>query len=856
MRSSKRTPDDFSTEIQAHLDLETDRLIADGMAPAEARLAARKAFGSVAAAEERYFESTRALWLDQLRQDVRVAARSITKYPVAAIVAVASLAFGIGAMTTTLMVRDVIFGKPPRLYQRPAELSLLLVARPDSPGGLYPYESTVPATVYNAWRATAPPGTAIAAATPGRIREVRIADRTENVRVRTASPDLFAVLGVGPAAGRTFSDAPALPNTARPAVLSRRVWFGLFQDSPDAIGSTIWIDGEPHTIAGVMPDGFWFAEMNAAIWVPFDRARLTRDDLVLAVARRPPDVSAASLAAALQPAVDADAAQRPVSERQRRVVTRAVAGTPLGASMALLLPYVLGASVALTLLIACANVAMLMIAQWTAREHEIAIRASLGASRGRIVRALLTEAVLLAVAGGALGIAATFALRGILVYRAGVSMAQFDLSIDPSLYVQSALITLASGIAAGLLPALYETRRLHTNPLNSLAASDRVRQRWRHALVVVEITVTIALLVETGGMINGYQRSLGADMGFDRRPLLAAQVENTRGLRLAAMLDVMRRLPGVSAAAAATGVPFMGSGIKQRLSADGAAGGAVAVDRIAATPGLFATLGVPLLTGRDFTTADAAASRVAIVNEALAKLLFPAGNAVGGLVRFAGGGDPVAIVGVAGDYATSQFQPRHTAPRLFVPLALDDTATKRVQVVIRATGDPAPLVPALRKEIRGALAGTVVAGAFTYDQVARIGAQEILVGTAPLVPLIAIGMLLTTAGIYGVLAFAIARRSRELAVRVAIGATGRDLVRLVTAHSLRLVVFGTTLGIGVTFALSRIVRASGGAGGVYDPDWPSFVVPVAIVAVIGAAATWIPSRRALRINPAVVLRDS
>src|SRR4029079_19681509 len=143
---------------QAHLALETDRLIADGMAPDEARLAARKAFGSVAAAEERYFEASRTRWIDQLRQDVRVAARSITKYPVAAIVAVAPLAFAIGAMTTTLMVREVIFGKPPRLYQRPSELSLLQVARPDRSGGLYPYESTVLGTVFNAWRATAPPG--------------------------------------------------------------------------------------------------------------------------------------------------------------------------------------------------------------------------------------------------------------------------------------------------------------------------------------------------------------------------------------------------------------------------------------------------------------------------------------------------------------------------------------------------------------------------------------------------------------------------------------------------------------------------------------------------------------------------
>jgi putative ABC transport system permease protein len=850
----KRAADDFATEIQAHLDLEADRLVADGMTPEAARLAARKAFGSVAAARERYHESSRARWLDQLGQDVRVAARSITRYPVAALVAVASLAFGIGAMTTTLMVRDVIFRKPPRLYQRPAALSLLLVTRPDRPGGSYPFEATVPGTVYRAWRETPPRGTVIAAATPGRIREVRIGDRTENIRVRAASPDLFSVLGVGPAAGRTFSDPPARPGATKPAVLSRRIWFAVFQDSPDAIGSTIWIDGEPHTIVGVMPADFWFAEMNAAIWVPFDAARLTRDDLVLAIGRRPADVSPASLAAALQPALEADdAARLPAGERQRRVVVRAVAGTPLGASMALLLPYVLGASVVLTLVIACANVAILMIAQWTAREHEIAIRASLGAGRGRIVRALVTEAVLLAAAGGTLGIAATFALRGILVRRAGVSLSLFDLSIDPSLYLQSALITLAAGIAAGLLPALHETRRLHANPLNALAASDRVRQRWRHALVVVEITVTIALLVETGGMINGYQRSIDADLGFDRRPLVAAQVENTRRLHVAAMLDVVTRMPGVSAAAAATGVPFMGSGVRRRFS--GGAAADVAADQIAATPGLFATLGVPLVAGRDFTPADSARSGVAIVNEALARMLFPQGNAVGSHVRLEAGGD-AAIVGIAADYATHQFQPRHAAPRLYVPLALDDSDARRVQVVIRGGGDPALLVPALRGEIRRSLPGTVVGSAFTYDEIVRIGAQEILVGTAPLVPLVAIGMLLTTAGIYGVLAFAIARRSRELAVRVAVGATARDLVRLVSAHSLRLVGLGTTLGVGVTFALSRVVRASGGGGGVYDPDWPSFVVPIAIVAAIGAAATWIPSRRALRINPAVVLRDS
>jgi putative ABC transport system permease protein len=794
------------------------------------------------------------MWLDHLGHDVRVAARSVARYPVAAVVAVVSLAFGIGAMTTTLMVRRAVFHTPPPLYARPDDLSFVRVGQPDRRIN-DPYGATTPGSLYRAWRDADLGGIGVAAALPARVRDVRVADRTDSVFVRPVSPDLFAVLGVEAAAGRTFSETSVRAAGFNEAVLSRRLWHTMFDDRPDAIGTTLWIDNTPYVIVGVMPPRFWFAAMNSPIWIPFDRARLSADDLLTVVARRPPGRRADALVTALQPALATYVAQRPRAERQRRLQTFTVDGTPMGHAMSLLLPYVLAASVALTLLLACANVAILMIAQWTAREQEIAIRASLGASRGRIVRALLAEAVLLASAGGALGVATTFALRGILVHRVQGDVSLFDLSVPPLLLLQSAAITVAAGIAAGLLPALYETRRLHANPLTTLAASDRVRQRWRHALVVMEITVTIALLVETGGMINGYQRTLDADMGFDRRPLLSAQIENTRGIHVGEMLDVVAQVPGVSVAAAATAVPFMGSGATQRMHAEGSAAADVAADRVATTPGLFGTLGVPLLAGRDFRPTDSVASRVAIVNESLARSLFPQRNAVGARIRLADGGPVVDVVGVAADYAVHQFQQRHLTPKLFVPLPLDAADTKRLQLVVRASADPAPLVQALRRELRRGAAGTVVGTAFTYDEITTVAAEEILVGTAPLVPLIAIGMLLTMAGIYGVLAFAIARRSRELAVRIAIGATGRDLVRLVSAHSLQLVLLGTVCGVGLTFALSRVVRASGGAGGVYDPDWPSFVVPVVVVAAIGAAATWIPSRRAMKIDPAVVLRN-
>src|SRR5262249_24130907 len=372
-------------------------------------------------------------------------------------------------------------------------------------------------------------------------------------------------LGVGASTGRTFSESSARAAAFKEAVLSRRLWRSLFDGRPDAIGSTIWIENEPYVIVGVMPPQFWFTATNAPVWIPLDRRRLSPDDMLSVVARREAGLTAEALAGPLQPALTEYTNQLPAGDRQLRLATFSVNGTPAGRAMSRVLPYVLAMSVVLTLVIACANVAVLMIAQWTAREHEIAIRASLGASRGRIVRALLAESVVLAIGGGALGVCATFALRGILVSQI-LNSGFFDLSLDARVLMQSAVITIATGILAGIAPALYETRRLEANPLSALSSSDHVRQRWRHALVVVEITITIALLVETTAMIGGYQRAMTAEMGFERRPLLSAAVENTGGVAVGRLLEAVTHTPAVAAAAAAAAVPFTGPGASRRVA--------------------------------------------------------------------------------------------------------------------------------------------------------------------------------------------------------------------------------------------------------------------------------------------------
>src|SRR5206468_10851484 len=268
--------------VDAHLALETERLIGEGMSADEARRAARRHFGSVTAAQERFYESRRILWLDHLRQDARGAARSVARYPVAALGAVVSLAFGIGATAATLTVRNVVFSRPPPAYANSEQLSRVQVAPADQP--IRPVGSPVPGRLYALWRETLGDA-AVAAATPARgTRDVRTVDRTETVSIRAASSGFFAVLGVTPALGRAFAD----PGAAE-AVLTDRLWHRLFDRRADVVGGTIWIDNQPYTIVGVLPPRFWFSDMSSPIWVPLDRrVEASDEEMLQVVVRRPP----------------------------------------------------------------------------------------------------------------------------------------------------------------------------------------------------------------------------------------------------------------------------------------------------------------------------------------------------------------------------------------------------------------------------------------------------------------------------------------------------------------------------------------------------------------------------------------
>jgi predicted permease len=843
MSTRQRSPADFEREIQAHIDIESEKLAEDGWTREEAAREARRRFGNVTVAQERFYEAARFVWFDRLLQDVRCAGRSVRRAPVVAFVAILSLAAGIGATTVTLTVRDIVFFNPPPLYRSPEQLSIVQVSPADRP--IMPVGSPVPAPLYRIWRD--PLGAAIGASISLGVRDVRTNDRTDTALVRAVSPDIFALLGVDAELGRADFRFASAQSDTRPAVLSYRIWDRLFEKRPEAIGQILWIDDVPYTVVGVMPARFWFGEMSSPVWTPLEDQMLGNDAFVETIVRRSPQTTPEMLDVQLRPGLAEFASQQPAGRRDFLMKVSGVEGTPVGKQMSFVLPYILGIAVLLTLLIACANVAVLMIAQWTARAHEIAIRASIGGSRGRIVRSLLTESVVMAGIGGIAGVAATFALRGWIVSRAGAG-GFYNFSVDPAILLWTAAITLATGVAAGIAPALYETRGLHLNPLRTIGGSDRLRQRWRNSLVVFEITVTVALLVVTSTLIDGYQRTRRAQLGYDTRPLLSARVENAQGVPVAQVLEVLKRIPGIATAAAASNRGYIVRGERVAVSNDSTGANGVTSYLTSITADFFPALGVKMRSGRPFSAGEA--GRVAIVNQALSRRLVQDERPA----RVWIGTTSYDVIGVVADYASNPMHTYEIDPRVFLPLPESSKAARRLDFLIRAAGDPGPLTQTVRREIRDALTGTFVTSASTADQLLTVIGQEILVGTAPLFPLIVIGMLLTTAGIYGVLAFAVTRRSRELAVRVALGADRWELVRLVSAQSLKLVAVGCTFGIGFTFALSRVVRASGGAGSIWDPAAQAFVAPLFVVLLMGVLATWLPSRRALRINPAALLR--
>src|SRR5262245_5708464 len=816
-----------------------------------------------------------ALWLqprrmeDEMFQDLRFSLRMLLKNPGFTLVAMLTLAVGIGANTAIFSVVNAVLLRP-LPYQDPDRLAMLWTDDPKHDI----HEEGVSYPNFLDWRGQNKLFTDMAICSRGNPVVLTGVDEPERVMGDLVSANLFPLLGVRPALGRAFSPDEELRRT-RVVVISHGLWRRRFGAAADAIGKTLEIDGQTSQVIGVMPADFYFPNNDTQLWEPVTVARYWEGshaerfaDPWRVVGRLKPhptfDQAQAEMNAIGQrlaqayPTTDDDFAGFGVN-----VVPLLVQFT--GKNLRLALWVLLGA-VVFVLLIACANVANLLLARGAAREREFAVRAALGAGRGRLIRQLLTESAFLALVSGLLGLGlAALGVRALVAFAPPDTPRLDEVTIDPGALGFTACVSLLTGLLFGLAPAWKVSR---SNPNEALKEGGRgssgglrLRQT-RGLLVVVEGAMSVALLVSAGLMIRSFMRLHSVDPGFKPEGLLLARVSlpqspNQSPAQTSAffrqVIDRIASLPGVQASGAIGNFLMRGNPdgtitVEGRPpDGDGQGGGELTAENI--SHDLFQALAMPLLKGRFFTRQETFDSRVVVINETLARRFFPGEDPIGKRFKFGGPQSEnnwFEIVGIVGDLRRQRLE-KQDVSEVYAP-----GASNNMDLLVRVSSDPLALVGAIRREIRSADPTAAVYGVTTGAHLAeKLGAgRRFQTGLLALFAMVA--LVLATMGIYGVMRYAVAQRTHEIGIRLALGARSADVLRLIIGQGMRLTLIGVATGLLASFALSRVMTQL--LFGVSATD-PATFAGVAF-ALMGAAllACYLPARRATKVDPLRSLR--
>jgi putative ABC transport system permease protein len=685
------------------------------------------------------------------------------------------------------------------------------------------------------------------------------------------SSGFYATLGVHPAMGRGFTGEEDLEGGAHVAVLTDGLWKREFGGDRRILGQSVVLDAGSYTIVGVMPASFSFPLMRQAeILIPLEA---TRRDLENRGLHSMAVVARLKGGVALQQAqADLDVLGPRIASRLPDHAGQKLAAVPLlddlVGNVKPVLEALLGA-VGIVLLIACANVASMLLARGAARQRELAIRSALGSGRGRIVRQLLTVSVLLAVVGGGLGILlAAWGVDG-LVALAPKSIPRLDeVRLDGLVLVFALAVSVVSGVLAGVVPAIQASRPDLVEALKNGAAATSPRSRARGALVVAEIALALVLVVGAGLMIRTLVRLLDVRTGMSADPahvlvadvtLPHARYPDTPGMQSFQnrLLERAAALPGVQGAALVSGVPLDPS-FQAVLSAEiegepaPAPGEAPEAEVNWVTPGYLDTLGVQLLQGRPLSASDTPTSgQVVLVNQAFVRKYLKGRDAVGRrLVNFRGPDDKGwTIVGVIGDVHTQALD-KLPQPMILVPRS--QWAQASMRVLLRTSGNPMTLAPLLRTEVLALDKDQPVANPRTLESVIADSVGERRFQMTLLTGFGVVALLLAAVGIYGVVAYSVAQRSREIGIRMALGAQGSSVLRMVVGSGLRLAVAGVVLGLLAAFAVTHALERA--LYGVSATDPLTFAAVAALLLGVAALASWAPARRATRVDPMVSLR--
>jgi putative ABC transport system permease protein len=884
MRESDRSrrlggPDphgDVEDELSFHLEMRIRELVERGETPERARALALRRFGEyersrdecIRINERRRRSMVRTKYASELRQDVGYAVRMLRRTPGFTLVALATLALGIGANSTIfsvvegVLLEDLPYAEADRLYE-------VRTLYPDGTG----YSLSAPD--FTSLRADARAFERFEAFT-GATLTMLGAGEPKEVRGAVVSDGLFELLGLRVVLGRGFLPEESRPGAGRVAVLDHGFWLREFGGRQDVLGRSLNLSGGAVQVVGVLaPDAAlpsggrrsWLNEADVYAPLAYDSTFSAttpvarRDEFLRVVARAAPGASAEQadadlrrIGAELQASFPQTNGQQTFQATQLREIILGDVRTPL---------LVLLGAVGFVLLVACANVANLVLARASARQGELAVRASLGAGRGRLLRQLLTEAAVLGLAGGAVGLLIAYAGTRALAAAQPADIPRLnEIGVDGGVVFFTLALALATGLAFGAIPALQATGRGLMGALRE-GARGGGGHRVRGGLVVAEMALAVVLLTGAGLLVRSFIALTRVEPGFEPAHALQLRVtmqgddyQNGQQVRdrVDHLLEHVRALPGVAAVGGTTQLPFSGRGSLLNFAVDDAPPPPSDVNAeigvVAVTPEYFDAMGMTVRQGRPFARSDHAdAPPVAIVNEAAVRVWFGGQSPLGRRVTV-GSANP-EIVGVVADVL--QNDPTQAAlPELFRPYA--QRTSRSIRIVVRAAGgDPLALVPALRGGVRELDPNLPVAEVAELDDLVAAAVARPRFYTALLTLFAAVGLALAATGIFGVMSYSVAQRAREISIRMALGARASEVLGMIVGRAMVLVAAGAGIGIAAALAFGRVLRSQ--LFGV-DPVDPLTLVVVLVVLVASAAlASFLPARRGASLDPAVALRS-
>jgi putative ABC transport system permease protein len=880
-----RAEQSFAEEMESHLALHIADNLQRGMTPAEARRVALLKLGGRDATTEAYRDQRRLPAWSTIRQDARFALRTMRRSPGLTAVAVLTLALGIGANTAMFSVVNGVLLRP-LPYHDPARL---IYAYSSSPSRGFP----------------------IGATSPPDFREMRDRNRTlrslsayysstvnlsgdfaaERLSGMVVSTEFFDTLGVQPLLGRTFRASEGVWASHRVVVLSESFWRTRFAARPGILGTSLRLDGELHTVIGVMPATFYFMgeqQLWAPMaWKPGDNYDTHNNYFLSMVGRLKPGVSRERASADLDAIMAGIAARQPENKG-------------IGAGLMPLTEHVVGdvrrslwvllAAVGFVLLICCVNLSSLLVSRDAARKKEFALRAALGASRGRLLRQFLTENLILALLGGSTALLLTYQAvaqaRNLAVDLPRIR----HVSVDTTVLLFTLAVSIGSGVLSGLVPCLWGSRPDLIGALREgrfQTSASRGRGRIRGTLILVEVALAFVLTIGAGLMIESFSRLLRVNPGFDSRNVLTFSVtlpdaynegvsptDLTPPPRVTAFYDGLveriARLPGVASVGISSGLPLAGNNWIKFLSFEGRPAPA-SIDEVAhvlfhSTVGeYFRAMGITPRQGRFFDARDNLAGMpVAIINAAAARRFFPNEDPIGKLIYLfppeqlvppgqlpAGVHFPrLHIVGIVNDvhYAGLKDSPD---PEVYAPLAQSDSFST-MSVAVRTRIPPSALIPAVRNEVSAMDRNLPIANVATMEELAG---QSMALPRLHTMLLAVFGLLalgLAAVGLYGVIAQSVAQRRHEVGVRIALGARPQAIVGSIVAHAMTLVAVGLLIGGGLALALTRLMATL--LFEVTPTDARTFLGAAIVLVATSAVASYLPARRAARVDPVVALR--